>query len=150
MDGFTYTNIFETKGIEYLFIIAFFATLIPFWLILNRKPKLKEQFSKALGFITPDSLRIPQGVFFSKFHTWAHLGTNGEARVGIDDLLLHFTGNVNIESTLKSGDKIAKGEIISSINHNGKTLQVKSPISGEIKVENEALTDNPDLIKDDP
>jgi glycine cleavage system H protein len=150
MEGFTYTNIFETKGIEYLVIIAFFAILVPFWLILNRKSKLKQQLSKALSFITPDSLRIPQGVFFSKFHTWAHLGTNGQARVGIDDLLLHFTGDITFENNLKPGDKIAKGEIISSINHNGKVLQIKSPISGEITVANENLADNPGLIKDDP
>lgn len=150
MEGYTYTNIFETKGIEYLVIIAFFAILVPFWLMLNRKIKLKQHLSKALGIITPDSLRIPQGVFFSKFHTWAHLGTNGEARVGIDDLLLHFTGDIVFENSLKPGDNIAKGEIISSINHNGKVLQIKSPISGEITVENEDLTNNPGLIKDDP
>ena len=150
MEGFTYTNIFETKGIEYLVIIAFFAILVPFWLILNRKSKLKQQLSKALSFITPDSLRIPQGVFFSKFHSWAHLGTNGQARVGIDDLLLHFTGDITFENNLKPGDKIAKGEIISSINHNGKVLQIKSPISGEITVANDDLADNPGLIKDDP
>ncbi len=150
MEGYTYTNIFETKGIEYLFIIAFFVILIPFWLMLNRKPKLKQQLSKALGFITPASLRIPQGVFFSKFHTWAHLGTNGVARVGIDDLLLHFTGDVIFESSLKPGDKITKGNILISINHNGKNLQVKSPISGEITIANEDLTDNPNLIKEDP
>ena len=150
MEGYTYTNIFETKGIEYLFIITFFSVLIPFWLILNKKTKRSQQISKVLGFITPDSLRIPQGVFFSKFHTWAHLGKNGEARVGIDDLLLHFTGDVTLESSLKPGDKITKGDVLTSINHNGKILQIKSPISGEITDANEDLTDNPDLIKDDP
>jgi glycine cleavage system H protein len=150
MEGFTYTNIFETKGIEYLFIIAFFVILIPFWLFLNRKPKPKQQLSKALSFITPDSLRIPQGIFFSKYHTWAHLGAKGEARVGIDDLLLHFTGDLTFESNIKPGDKIAKGEIISSINHKGKKLQIKSPISGEITIANENLAENSDVIKVDP
>jgi glycine cleavage system H protein len=150
MEGFTYTNIFETKGIEYLFIITFFAILIPFWLILNKKEKRSQQMSKVLGFITPDSLRIPQGVFFSKFHTWAHLGTNGVARVGIDDLLLHFTGEVTFESNLKPGDKITKGEIISSLNHKGKILQIKSPISGEIMTANEDLADNLGLLQNDP
>jgi glycine cleavage system H protein len=150
MEGFTYTNIFETKGIEYLVIIAFFAILVPFWLILNRKTKLGKQLSKALGIITPDSVQIPQGVFFSKFHTWAHLRANGEARVGINELLLRLTGDVIVENNLKPGDKISKGEIISSISHNGKTLQIKSPISGVIAVENEHLPGNPGLIKNDP
>jgi hypothetical protein len=51
MEGFTYTNIFETKGIEYLVIISFFAVLVPLWMFFNRKTKhevahQKEQSSK--------------------------------------------------------------------------------------------------------
>lgn len=150
MEGFTYNNIFETKGIEYLVIIAFFAIMIPFWLLLNRKVKLSRQIQKAPGIITANSLRIPQGVFFSKFHTWAHLGSNGEAKVGLDDLLLHFTGDVNFEHVKNPGDQIKKGEMLTVINHNGKNLRILSPISGEIKGTNTNLSENPGLIKDDP
>ena len=32
-----YNNIFETKGIEYLVVIAFLALLVPFWIALNKK-----------------------------------------------------------------------------------------------------------------
>jgi len=150
MEGFTYTNIFETKGIEYLIIIGFFAILIPFWLLLNRKTKLSQQLSNAVGKIMPNSLKVPQGVFFSKFHTWAHLGINGEARIGLDDLLLHFTGDVNFEYIKSPGEHINKGEILTLINHNGKTLRILSPISGEIKGTNTRLRENPGLIKEDP
>jgi len=150
MEGFTYTNIFETKGIEYLVIITFFAIMVPFWLLLNRKVKISRQNQKAPDVITANSLRIPQGVFFSKFHTWAHLLTNGEARVGLDDLLLHFTGNVNFEPVKSPGDIIRKGEVLTVINHNGKNLRILSPISGEIKRANSNLGENPELLKDDP
>ena len=35
MDGFTViSNIFDTKGIEYLVIIAFLLLLIPFWIYI--------------------------------------------------------------------------------------------------------------------
>jgi glycine cleavage system H protein len=37
MDGFTYVNIFDTKGVEYLAIIAFLLLLIPFWLFLKNQ-----------------------------------------------------------------------------------------------------------------
>lgn len=46
MDGFTYTNIFETKGIEYLMIIVFMLILIPFWITLNRKTGKKKNIRK--------------------------------------------------------------------------------------------------------
>ncbi len=48
MDGFSYNNIFETKGIEYLVIIAFFLILIPFWIKLNKKVKTTEHVQKTL------------------------------------------------------------------------------------------------------
>ena len=39
MDGFSYSDIFATKGIEYLIIISFLALLVPFWIILNKQVK---------------------------------------------------------------------------------------------------------------
>ena len=44
MDGFSYYNIFDTKGIEYLVVIAFLLLLIPFWLALNKQVKIKTEF----------------------------------------------------------------------------------------------------------
>ena len=41
MDGFSYHDIFATKGLEYLVIIAFLALLIPFWIVLNKQVKIK-------------------------------------------------------------------------------------------------------------
>lgn len=149
MEGFTYNNIFDTKGIEYIIILSFFAILVPFWLFMNRKIKKTAEAGKMQGFLTANSLKIPQGVFFSKFHTWAHLLTNGEAKVGIDDLLIHFTGDVNFEQVKNPGDSIRKGEVLTVVNHNGKNLRILSPISGEIRRTNSNLNENPDLLKDD-
>ncbi len=149
MEGFTYTNIFDTKGIEYLVIIAFFAILIPFWLILNRKTRVTQLVSKTPGLITISSIRIPQGIFFSKYHTWAHLEANGDAKVGIDDLLMHITGNFRIDYIKKPGEIIKKGDLLSRIIHNGKNLNVLSPVSGEIKATNTMIADNPEQIQDD-
>ena len=39
MDGFSYTDIFATKGIEYLVVITFLLLLIPFWMILSKESK---------------------------------------------------------------------------------------------------------------
>jgi len=92
MDGFSYSNIFETKGIEYLIIIAFLILIIPFWIIINRQARIKMQIGKAMGILSANILRIPQGLFYSRNHTWAHLGSSGNAGVGLHDFLLHITG----------------------------------------------------------
>ena len=149
MEGFTYSNIFETKGIEYLVIIAFFAVLIPFWALLNRK-FVTSRNVKTEGVLTSQSLQIPQGIFFSKFHTWTFLEKTGEAKVGLDDLLLHITGNVDFNMFKSPGEKIKKGEPLATIQYGEKHLRILSPISGEIFKTNELLSENAGIIKEDP
>ena len=149
MDGFTYHNIFETKGIEYLAILAFFAILVPFWLLLNRRIKTK-QAQRSSGTLNINSLKIPQGLFFSKYHIWSHLGVSGIARVGLDDLLLHMIGEVKFTGIKEQGERIKKGELIAKINHKGKMLNLYSPISGEILEANPVLNSNPGLLNEDP
>lgn len=150
MDGFSYYNIFETKGMEYLIIIAFLALLIPFSLILNRKVRIRRQFRKAMGILTPGMLRIPQGVFFSMNHTWAHLTRSGIAKVGMDDMLLHITGEVSVNCLRKPGDFIKKGEAMSEVTHDGRMLRIYSPISGKIVGTNELLEESPWKLNEDP
>jgi glycine cleavage system H protein len=150
MDAYTYNNIFETKGIEYLIIIGFFAVLIPFWLILTKKIKIPEKIRRIPGILTAGILRIPQGLFFCRNHTWTHLSRNGIAEIGLDDLLLHITGDVNFVSLKNKGDIVSKGDLIAEIGQNGKTLKILAPVSGEITAANGALSGDPDLMTDDP
>lgn len=149
MDGFSYSNIFETKGIEYLAIIAFFAILIPFWIILNRQAKTR-RLQKLAGTLSPETLRIPQGLFFSRNHTWTHLERSGIAKIGLDDMLIRITGDIKVINHAKPGDSIRKGELLAQIDHNGKQLRVYSPVSGEVKCANPLLSEQPEIMNEDP
>jgi len=150
MDGFHYVNIFETKGIEYLLTIAFFAMLIPFWLYLNKPAAIKVKYNKALGILTEKILNIPKGLFYNKNHTWAHLEKTGFATVGLDDFLLHVTGRVKIENLLTPGVHVKKRDVIARILQDGKHLEITSPISGKVEKINSVLNKNPEMINDDP
>ena len=150
MDGFSYSNIFETKGIEYLIIIAFLCLIIPFWIIINKQKAVKMQAKKALGILSANILRIPRGLFFSKNHTWTHLQRSGNAMVGLDDFLLHVTGEIKFRSFKKPDDFIRRGDLIAEIVQNGKILKITSPISGKIVSTNSKLKFNPGILNEDP
>ena len=150
MDEFSYHNIFDTKGMEYLAVIAFLLLLIPFWMALNRKVSVKEQFRKAFGVLSAAVLRIPQGIFYSRHHTWAYLEKSGIAKVGLDDLLLHITGEVSINHLKHPGDMINKGDLIARIDHQDKSLNIFSPISGTMIDTNPGLNENPEILNADP
>ncbi len=150
MDGFSYHNIFETKGIEYLIIIAFLLMIIPFWIAINRRSGISGKIKKAIGILSANILRIPQGLFYSQNHTWTHLEKSGVAKVGLDDLLQHLTGEVKFSNLKTPGNFINKGELLADIGQNGKLLQINSPISGRIMKTNSILFENPGVINEDP
>jgi glycine cleavage system H protein len=150
MDGFSYTNIFDTKGIEYLIIITFLLLIIPFWIIINRQAVIRRQIGKAIGILSAGILRIPLGLFYSKNHTWTHLEKSGIAKVGLDDFLLHITGEVKFSNLKNPGNFINKGELLADIDQDGKLLQIYSPLSGRIMNTNTMLYESPGVINEDP
>ena len=150
MDGYTYYNLFETKGIEYLIIIAFLILIIPFWLLINRPVKITGHLKRTIGILSAAILRVPGGVFLGKNHTWTHLEKSGSAKVGLDDLLLHLTGEVNLRNLMSPGTVVSKGEVVAEICQEGKILSISSPISGEIESTNAHLNEDPLLLNEDP
>lgn len=150
MEGFTYTNIFDTKGIEYLAIIAFFLVLIPFWILLSKPVRIGEKIRRTIEFLTSRSFRVPQGLFYSKYHTWAHLEKSGLAKVGMDDFLSKIVGGIKKITLRNPGEYIRKGELLAVINQDGKTLNIVAPVSGEIMAVNTSVTKSPDMISIDP
>jgi len=150
MEGFSYSDIFATKGIEYLVIIAFLAMLIPFWIVLNKQSKMTRQIQTALGVLSARILRIPQGLFYGKNHTWMYMEKTGAAKIGLDDLLLHLTGKVKFKYLKSPGETIFKGDLLAEIDQNGKLLQIFSPVSGEILDTNSLLNESNGMLNEDP
>lgn len=129
MDSFTYTNIFATKGIEYILIITFFVVFAPFY------NYLKEVESPLFSLA---KVRLPRGVFFDRTHTWAYLKSEGQVQVGIDDFLAALTGPVRLHLNKQSGETVSRGDHLATLQSNDKSLKIYSPISGTLKGVNKA------------
>ncbi len=147
MDGFSYSNIFATKGIEYLVIIGFLILLVPFWILFNKKAT---KAVKSSIFLSLENILIPQGLFYSRNHTWMFMEKNGFARIGLDDLLLHLTGEVKLGRLRKSGENIKKGDVLAEIYQDSKSLRILSPVSGRIMGTNNTINTNPGILNKDP
>jgi len=150
MDGFSRIDIYDTKGIEYLFVIGYLLALIVFWRFSGKQIAFKTQIKNVLGILTPVNLKIPQGLFFNRHHTWAFLEQSGLARVGLDDFLMRVTGEVKYTSYKNVGERVNKGDLIAEIYKDEKRLKVYSPISGEIMLGNSLLDDYPEIIQENP
>ena len=150
MDGFSYVNIFETKGIEYIVIIIFLLLLIPFYIILNNKKEFEKEFRKVINFLSAKISNSPQGLYFSHHHTWTFLEKSGEAIIGLNDVLLHLTGKVKIHYMKFPDETVTKGDLIADISQNGNKLRIFSPISGKIIKTNHVLEEKPEILNKDP
>lgn len=150
MEGFNYTNIFETKGIEYIAIIAFLILLIPFWMILNNKSSFLKQIRNVLTIFSFDNLKVPQGISYGRNHTWAFMEKYGLASIGLDDFLLRAVGKIKLNMMKETGEMISRGELMIEIVKENKVLKIFSPISGKIEYSNSILNQNPDLINTNP
>jgi glycine cleavage system H protein len=150
MEGFTRIDIFDTKGIEYIFVIGYLLILIVFWRIVTRQLKVRTWLQRTFGNLSADMLRIPQGILYNRNHTWIHLEESGTARIGLDDLLQHITGEVQFSHLRIPGELISKGDLLTEIHQEGKHLRIASPISGKILDTNSELSESPELLNEDP
>jgi len=150
MEPYTYSNLFDTKGIEYIIVIFFLLLLIPFWIIANRKGSVVKQIQETVGVLTAGVLRIPQGLFYSKNHTWLYIEKTGQAKVGIDDFLYQVLGDIKVRSLKSPGEKVRKGDDVAIIEQDGKQLILHSPVSGEILEISSAIIENNGILPSDP
>jgi glycine cleavage system H protein len=150
MESFSLVDIYETKGAEYLFVIAYLVIFIIFWRVVKNPGKTFRQIRDAVSTLSAKILNIPQGIYFNKNHTWTHLGASGAAKVGLDDFLQHVIGDLQLSGLKNPGDSIKKGELLAQIEQDGKQLKVFSPISGEVLETNALLLENPEIINADP
>ncbi len=150
MEGFTKIDIFDTKGAEYIFVIGYLLLLIIFWNVSARQAKLKKRLKKVFAPLSAGQLRIPQGILYSPNHTWAHMEKSGIAKVGIDDLLQHITGEVLFTGLKQKGDFFQKGDLLAEMKQDGKSLQVFSPVSGQVLDTNPSLAESPEIVNEEP
>lgn len=94
------------------------------------------------------AVRAPEGLFFTRSHTWLNLFPTGKVRLGIDDFVGRLLEHPEITYLKHEGEPVKKGERILVLTEGSRSLTVRSPINGTILSRNEELTKNPSLMKD--
>lgn len=144
-------NIFRTLLIVLVLLAAVILVTRFVMESLKRKPMTGAASVNAGGSVLDEkSILLPKGVYFDKTHTWAFMEQDGIVKVGVDDFLLHMTGPVNRLKMKKPGEKVKRGEEILSVLHNGKQLNLYSPVSGIITENNAELESNISLLNSSP
>ena len=111
MDGFTYVDIFATKGVEYLMVISGLLFFAFFWRFLNRPALAVYRIAESIAPAISGWFHIPQeGIFFHQGHSWVMPESDDVVKVGIDDFAQKLVGKIDAIKFPQVGSQIAQGE----------------------------------------
>lgn len=96
-----------------------------------------------MTYETPDELH------YLETHEWVRL-ENGTARVGITDFAQDELGDIVFVELPAVGETIEQEEPFGVIESIKAVSDLYAPLSGEVTATNDALTDAPELVNDDP
>jgi CheY-like chemotaxis protein len=126
--------------------------------LIRRKDRLEKQMKPAVRLLTPSTkesespreFNVPAGIFVCQNHTWVDIALNGTARVGIDDFVRKTMRGIEAIEPPKLNSTVARGDRLFAIRHNGKMIEVLSPVSGKITSVNNEHIEHPEWIGSKP
>ena len=93
---------------------------------------------------------IPADLKYTKSHEWVKLLDDGNVLVGITDHAQDLLGDMVYVEPPEVGNEVEAEDVCAVVESVKAASDVYSPISGEIVGANEALTDTPELVNNDP
>lgn len=128
------------------FVVVFLLLFSLFRFDFNKQKFLYSDDIEITPALNENSILAPKGLLYDKTHTWAFMEQDGLVKIGVDDFLKHVTGSISQLKMKEPGEKVRKGEKILTLIHNGKQLNLYSPVSGFIRKLNTFLIDTPSKI----
>lgn len=148
MEGFSYVDIYATKGIEYLLVVAFLLAIVFF----SRSFALPVTEGGRKGFFADLAgwFRIPEGIFYHQGHGWLRPAEGGLVTVGIDDFAQKFVGPIDSLDLPPAGSRLRQGAQGWGLKVGPKTIPMLSPVDGEVVEVNWDALRNPASLNEDP
>ena len=133
---------YATKGFEYLLILGFLALFTLFYLYFTSKrfEKVTTAISSTIDQLV-DWFRVPDNILFHQGHAWVRIEESqpGIVKVGMDDFAQKMAGPMGIRNNPTVGSVIKQGERGWSLQDGEKSVDMLSPVSGEVIEINTAL-----------
>lgn len=148
MEGFTYVDIYATKGIEYLIVIGFLVAVVMFWRYLWVSPT--EALEEGVPEGVVEWFRVPDGYYYHQGHSWLKREGEELVAIGVDDFAQKLVGRADYFWLPEPGTMIHQGEAGWSLNVDSKSVEMLAPVDGEVVEVNAAVVDLPALVNQDP
>lgn len=145
-----------TKGIEYLIAVAFLMTFVLFWHFAVTPAPARSRVKARIGELARDfgemvgGFLVPENVYFHPGHAWAKVERGDVLSLGIDDFGQKLVGPITAIQTPAEGARVKQGERAWTLQVNGQSIDMLSPVDGEIVAVNDDVLQSPEEIRKDP
>lgn len=139
------TKIME-YGVAFLFI-GLFALYYRFMAKPEMQPAMAMQTAVGRAMDRIRGLLAPEGLAYHRGHAWVKVEGPQLALVGIDDFAAKLVGKIQSVKLPEVGTVLKQGEKAWSLNVDGKTVDMLSPLDGKVVAINPAAAG---VITDDP
>ncbi|SEH41321.1 glycine cleavage system H protein [Halopenitus malekzadehii] len=94
---------------------------------------------------------IPTDRRYAESHEWVHeTDAEGVLRIGISDFAQDELGDIVFAELPREGETFDRGDQFAVVESIKAVSDIYLPVSGTIEAVNEAITDQPELINEDP
>jgi Glycine cleavage system H protein (lipoate-binding) len=148
MEGIRFIDIYATKGIEYLIVIAFLAAFVLFCRYMYQPRE-----GRAAVTIAPENVtrfRVPEGLFYHQGHGWLRPEPGSIGVVGLDDFAQKLIGKVDAVELPGVGARLAQGDKGWSLVVGSVKIPMLSPVDGEVVAVNPEVLRSPGILGADP
>lgn len=94
-------------------------------------------------------MQLPEDLRYSSDHEWVRL-ENGQLRLGITDYAQDALGDVVYVEIPEVGMQIDAAGKVSEVESTKSVSDIYAPVAGTIVAVNDALSDSPERLNDDP
>ena len=150
MEGFSYVDIFATKGIEYLLVIGFLLLFVVFWRFLSRPAKRVFEAAEKFIPVVNEWFSLPEEIYYHLGHSWAALEGKNLVKVGVNDFAQKLVGKIDAIRLPGIGSTIHQGDKGWTLEVDSKKIDMLSPVDGKVVAINEGVLDSPEDINKYP
>lgn len=111
----------------------------------SNEPEMPRLISTIVG-----GFKVPGNLSYHPGHTWALSESPTLVRVGMDDFASKVLGKVERIALPQRGQWIRQGQKVCTLYRDGKSVDMLSPIEGEVTDVNDAAVQNPETARKDP
>lgn len=145
-------DIFATKGLEYLIVIAYLAVMVwaVRWFASRQVTQAAASGARSRSRQSVPWFALADGFHYHPGHGWAAAADGDVVTVGMDDFAAQLVGAPDALELPAIGTAVRQGERGWTLVAGERALPMLSPVEGEVVEVNPAVLDAPRLAADDP